>query len=336
MKKLTLFLSFMLTFLIACQLQKVTVDVYTPARLMYPPDIRTVLLTSRYVPATGPYEDLQWGAYESVDSLKWAQSESVLDTLAKRMVSGSDFLVKLKHYPRMFRHNEGNLPDPLPWGGLVTVANKEFVQSFMIIEGFDLQKSPVKITGKEGDFTAGFDMQVTLAIRVYEPEKMRLLDDSVYVFSSHFNGQGKNADEAENQLPDDKRAGFMACAHAADQYFNLIRHSDLKVVRNYFKNGDSTMVRADSAVRQGKWGRAESKWKWLAYNSPDSMIQAKASYNMALACEIQGKLNQAVGYARRSERMNPTKKTSEYVRILNERILDYEEQVREGKLIKKW
>lgn len=336
MKKLAFGLLFGFILLTSCQLQKVTVNVYTPPKLVFPPEMRSVLVTSRFVPATGPYDDVQWGAYESVDSLKWSLSESIVDTLARRMAEHNTYLVKIRHLPRMLRHNEATLPNPLPWEGLLSLVKKEYVQSLLIIEGFGISKTPVTFEENNGKVLAGFSVDVTLALRVYEPEKMRLVDDSVYTFTSVFKGSGNTQAEAAARLPEERKAMFAACSKAAEDYFALIKPGEEEVKRYYYSRGDTTLVKADSAIRLGKWGRAESKWKWLAYNSPDTLIQAKASFNMALACETDGRLNQAIGFARRSERLKHDKRTTNYINLLDKKYSEIEEQVKQNILIKRW
>ncbi|MFA6125700.1 MAG: DUF6340 family protein [Bacteroidales bacterium] len=336
MRKLVLFLFVLQAVISSCQLQKVTVNVYTPPKIVYPPDIRSVMVTSRFVPATGSYEDVQWGAYETVDSLKWKLSEAIIDTLAKRMIIKDQFMVKVRHFPRMLRHNEATLPDPLPWDGLLSLSKKEYVQSLLILEGFGLSKSPVTINQQAGEYEAEFSVTVSMAIRVYEPEKMRVLDDSVYTFTSEFKGKGKSEQEAMKQLPEEKKALFSACSQAAEGYYSLIKPGQIPEKRTYYINGDSTMQLGEKAFREGKWGRAEAKWKWLAYNSKDSLIQAKASYNMALICELDGRLNQAIGYARRSLRIHPDRNTIKYINVLDKRISDIENQIKEKKIIRRW
>jgi len=225
---------------------------------------------------------------------------------------------------------------PLPWEGLLNLSKKEYVQALLIIEGFGLKKTPVIVTDNNGNYLAQYSVGVTLALRVYEPDKMRIIDDSVYIFSSEFKGTGKTEQEALKQLPDDQKAMLTACSNAAEAYFTLINPGEVLAKRYYYNEGDSSMLQADQAVKKGKWGRAESKWKWLAYNSQDSVIQAKASYNMALVCERDGRINQAIGFARRSQRLKPDNHTLEYINVLNKKILDYEDQIKQKKLIRRW
>ena len=127
-KRLILLLIILFPVVGNAQLKKITVNVYTTPQLVLPPEMNSIMVTSRYVPATGPYEDIQWGAYESVDSLKWQLSESIIDTLANRMAADNRFLVKPKHLPRMLRNNNDRLPEPLPWLGLGELAKKELVR----------------------------------------------------------------------------------------------------------------------------------------------------------------------------------------------------------------
>lgn len=336
MKKLTLLFVVLLAFLISCQLQKVMVKIYTPPKLVIPPDIRSFLVTSRYVPATGPYEDVQWGAYESVDSLKWALAESLVDTLAKRMVVDNKYYVKVRHLPRMLRHNDASLPDPLPWEGVSVLSKKEFVQAVLVMEGFGLTKTPVAVSENSGNYEARYSIGVTMALRIYEPDKMRVIDDSVYTFSSEFKGAGKTREEAVLQLSDERKALILACSNAAEAYFALINPGEISEKRSYYLSSDSSMLKAGQAVKEGKWGRAETKWKWVAYNSKDSIIQAKASFNMALVCERDGRLNQAIGFARRSQRLKPDNHTREYINVLNKRISEFEDQINQKTLIKRW
>jgi hypothetical protein len=336
MKRKGLLLLLMVAGLTACELQKVVVNIYTPPRLVYPPELRSFLVTSRYVPATGPYEDVQWGGYESVDSAKWALSESVIDTLGHRMIEGDRYRVRVIHHPRMLRNNDATLPDPQPWPGMMDLAKKQFVQAVLVVEGFDINKSPIGEKIDKGTCTDTFNIEVTLAIRTYEPEKMRLVDDSVYTFTSTFRGMGETPAEAKAQLPADTLAEREACGKAADAYFALIVPGEKTETRYFFSEGDSLLKVAAKAVGEGNWGRAESKWKWLAYNSKDTIIQAKASFNMALACERDGRTNQAIGYARRSERLSPDKHTTAYVELLDREIKAFDKKVEDGEIIKKW
>ncbi len=336
MKRTLLILTILTSALYSCQMQQIAVDLYTAPKVEYPPDIRKLMVTSRYIPATGPYEDVQWGAYESVDSVKWALAESYIDSLAKHMTTTDRYMVKLRHNPRMLRNNTASLPEPQPWDGMASLAKKEFVQGILVLESFDINQAQEVFAGPDGGFVANRKVEVKTGIRVYEPDKRRFADDSVYTFTRSFRSFGKTEQTALAGLPDPESSAFQACDFAAGEYANLILPGSGSAERLYYTKGDSLMLVADSALQKGNWGRAESKWARLAYEAKDTLIQAQASFNMALACERDGRLNQAIGYAKRSERLNPDKKTRQYITLLDAKMAAYLKQVDDKTIIRYW
>lgn len=336
MKRLSFLILILTIGLSSCQLQKLTVNVQTPSRVYYPPEIRSMMITSRYVPATGVYEDIQWGSYETVDSMKWSLSESIVDTLARYLAEDNRYLVKARHYPRMLRHNGPDLPEQLPWEGMQSLAEKELVQAILVIEGFDISRTEITMQQEEDTYSAGFAVQVSVALRVYEPDKRRLLDDSIYLFRNEYQSTGPTAQAARSGLAAEFLAEKDICRQAARKYADLVTPGHKTESRYFYAKGDSLMEVAGRAALTGEWGKAESKWKWMAYNSKDTIIQAKASFNMALACERDGRLNQAVGFARRSQRLRPEKRTLDYIGILEEKIQANDESFKNGIIIKRW
>ena len=336
MKKILLILTILMSTLYSCQMQKITVDLYTAPKVEYPPEMRKLMVTSRYVPATGLYEDVQWGAYESVDSVKWALAESLIDSLAKDMITSDHFLVKVRHYPRMLRNNTAALPEALPWDGMAGLAKKEFVQGILVLEAFDVNQKEEVLAAPDGGFVANRKVDVTMGIRVYEPDKRRFAEDSVYVFTRNFRSAGKTEQSALAGLPDLHTGAALACDFASGEYAKLIVPGSSPAERLYHSKGDSLMLVADTALQKGNWGRAESKWTRLAYEGKDTTIQALASYNMALACERDGRLNQAIGYAKRSERLKSDKKTQEYINLLEAKMAAYLKQVDDKIIIRNW
>jgi len=320
----------------SCTLQKVAVKVYSPPKIEYPPELRAFIVTSRYVPATGPYEDVQWGAFESVDSVKWKISESVVDTLGKYMTEGNYFLVKVRHLPRMLRNNSAELPEALPWEGLVTLGDKEFVQGFVILEGFGQEPGKTEIKEENGRYVASRNYKTALAIRVYETQKRRIIDDSVYHFQTRIEAEGNTPESAIANLQDSVNGAGIAAGRAAREFVNGIMPARIPASRFLYVKGDSLLMVADTAIRMGNWNRAEGKWSYLAYKSKDTLVQARASYNMAVACERDGRLNQALGYANRSQRLHADKNTQEYIAILEQKLREYQDKVKNGEIIRNW
>ena len=326
----------LVSLLASCQVHRISVNLYAQPELIFPPEVTSILVTSKYVPATGDYEDVQWGAYESVDSLRWMISESVVDSLATHLQVGKKFQVKPLHFPRMFRHNGPDLPEPQPWGGMQDLARKEFVRAILVIESFDLDRSGVSVTTDGPLHQSEFSVDMNLGIRVYEPIRQRMLDDSVYAFRREFRATGSTAQEAMERLPSDTDAFLMTVGMASGEYARKILPRDIPTRRFYYHKGDSLMVLAHQALLENRWGSAESRWKWLTYNAKDTLTRARASFNMALACERDGRMNQAIGFARRAYRLHPDKRSLDYIAILEEKMRIHESEVLSGQKLKHW
>ena len=335
MKKIaTLILT--VTLLASCQMNKITLDLYSQPDLVLPPEVTTVLVTSKYVPATGDYEHVQWGDYESVDSLKWMVSESIVDSLAAHLEATNKYRVKPVHQPRMLRHNGSELPEIQPWDGMENMAKKEYVRAILVLESYDLKRSDTEIKKTDRGHQAEFSVDMKVGFRFYEPIRRRLLDDSIYQVKKVFRMTGSSPQGAQGRLPADSIAFLLTADKAAKKYADMIAPPNISDVRYYYHKGDTLMDQAHQFVREDNWGRAETRWKWLAYKAEDTLTKARASYNMALACERNGRMNQAVGYARRAYRLHPDKKSQEYIAILEERIRKHEEEVSSGEKIKRW
>lgn len=67
----------------------------------------------------------------------------------------------------------------------------------------------------------------------------------------------------------------------------------IPVDRVYYASNNSNMLQAEKFALNGDWLKAAEIWNTQT-KSKKSMIAAKASFNMALACEMQGKFDTAI------------------------------------------
>lgn len=69
----------------------------------------------------------------------------------------------------------------------------------------------------------------------------------------------------------------------------------LKVERMYYKSDNPEMLKAEKYAIKNEWKKAAEIWNRMSKNK-NKNISAKASYNMALACEMEGKLEAAIDW----------------------------------------
>lgn len=323
--------------LLSCQTQqKLVIPMYEPARLELPPQINRFLVTSRYVPASGPYDEIQEGYYRQVDSAKWNMALTLTDTLYQLINDDTLYMALYQKEPRMLRHNGPDLPKALPWEGTRNILNEIRVLAAVVLEGFDIEAQPVSVESVKGSWLAKREIKVITAFRIYEPYLKRMLDDSVYTWNWSASFSGSTQEEAIDGLPNERDAMYQALYHAANGYLSLFRPKFVPQTRWLFPEGDPKLVEAIQHIKEGNWIRAEARWKQLAYQSEDTLIQARASFNMAVACERNGRLAQGLAFARRSQRLHPDNKTLKYVNILNAKVMRYDDRVADGEIIRNW
>jgi len=321
---------------LGCQVQKVAVDLYSPPPLELPVQLRSFLVTSRYVPAWGKYDEIQHGYYQKVDTLKWKLSRSVADTLYQLLKDDELYQVKYQKEPRMLRHNGSDLPEKLPWKGMQNVLNKVRTSGAIVLEGFDITMDAVQTDTAGDKFVARIPVQVTTAWRIYEPYRQRMPDETVYHWKVVLSSEGATKQQAVQALPDSVSALFQACGDAAHRYYQTFRPQSESAWRFYYKKGDPDLEKASREIAGNNWKKAESIWMKLAYHAKDVVVQAKASFNMALACERDGRINQALAFARRSYRLKSESRTMRYINQLNIKVMDHDDLIRKGEIIKKW
>lgn len=69
----------------------------------------------------------------------------------------------------------------------------------------------------------------------------------------------------------------------------------LKVDRMYYKSNNPEMLKAEKFVKNNEWMKAAEIWNRMSKNK-NKNISAKSSYNMALACEMEGNLEAAIDW----------------------------------------
>jgi len=73
----------------------------------------------------------------------------------------------------------------------------------------------------------------------------------------------------------------------------------IRVERMFYQSNNVEMLRAERFAKDNDWLKAAEIWNKMSKNE-NTMMAAKASYNMALACEMEGHLDPAIDWLVRS------------------------------------
>lgn len=321
---------------VGCSTQSIMVKVHTPLRMELPPEIRSFVVYSRFVPAEGDYDRIIWGAYESVDSVMLAASDTCFRSFDHLLNSYDRYVTRIPKAEPMFKHNGDSLPDPLPWEGLLMISKRNFSHAIIILESFGIEESEIKVSQQGDKFLAKVELSVSAGWRFYQPKLRRTLDENVYKVMYSIQNEGDTKLSAIEALPAKQQRFIMAGAYAGEEYAKLMKPGVIELKRKYYIKGDQVIEDAAELIANDEWSKAERKWDYNAYNGESDKLKAMCSYNMALKSEKEGYLNKALGFARRAQKFMPAKLHLELINELTIRSLDLEEQIKSGKIIKNW
>jgi hypothetical protein len=154
--------------------------------------------------------------------------------------------------------------------------------------------------------------------RIYVPASSEILDEFSFAESLVFTAKGINLLAAAAALKGRKEAIKEVSRNAGHTYAMRILPFRLRVTRDYFVKGTDNFKIAKRKAQTGKWDEAGKLWG-KEIGNPKAKIAGRACYNMAVINEINGSLDDALGWAQKSWEDYKTRPALRYVRILEER-----------------
>ena len=320
----------------ACKTQSLMVRVPDPAAIELPATLRKVLVFNRFVPGTGEYDRVKWGAWDSVDSLLWRASDSCATAFSQYLNHTERFVTQMPSGERMFKHNGDFLPEPLPWEGLQKIAARNYGEGLAILEAFGIKEMEPEWTDGQGAYEVRKTLVVTHGWRFYQPDMRRTLVQQVFSTPMVFTAHGNSREEALAGLPDKQQRYAAASRAAGEDFARQVNPSYLEVKRTFYSKGPQVIEEGYQFIEAGDWGKAYNKWKYHAYNGETDEIKAMCSYNMAILTEKDGSINMALGYARRAQKLMPSNLHLKLINDMTIRLFDIEERYESGKIVRNW
>lgn len=115
-----------------------------------------------------------------------------------------------------------------------------------------------------------------------------------------------------------------AASFSGIQYGSYLSPHYAESDRMIFIRGNRDIKKGYGMAEQGNWKAAAGYWR-QALSEPDNKVRAKASFNLALASEMEGLLEPALGWAEKSYQFFPDTLNKTYIDILKERIKNQKE-----------
>jgi len=332
MKKYAVFIM-MIVIIVSCKTSELYINVLQPAPVTMPPEIKKVGIINRSIPTD---ETKLVDILDKIFSLEGADLDrdgawESIGGLSEELMNNERFTEVKQLKDIDFKASRiGILPPPLRPRLVDSLCQVTGMDALFALERFDTDtrvsySTPTgKIESPLGNIPmVGLQVSMETIIktgwRIYAPAGLDILDEFNFAESLVFNGKGFNPAAAAAAITGRKEAVKEVSRNAGQSYASRILPFRLRVYRDYFVRGTNNFKIAKRKAQTGKWDEAGDLWASETEN-PKMRIAGRACYNMAIINEINGQLEDALGWAQKAWEDYKTRLALRYVRILENRL----------------
>lgn len=227
----------------------------------------------------------------------------------------------------------GNVfPAPLSWDAVNKICNEYQADAVCVIETYDTdtQIMPgtrlVENKGQNGiglpkmEFYANLRAQVQIGFRLYDPARKTIRDECNFKEVLTWTGSGMSPAQALTVLLDKTAATNRVSYVIGEKYAARITPAWIRVERTYYrKGGRHEMKQAFRMAYVNDWEGAAALWSSIIPSSK-RVTAGKAAYNLAIANEVLGNLDEAKAWAAKAYAQYGNKMARDYSYVLDRRI----------------
>lgn len=336
MKQLFLFFTLTLALGLGSCTRTVRLQVMRPADIDVPKDIQAIATANRYKPDK---PNRVWNVLEGLVSGEGIGqdrrgAEACLEGLSNVLMVSPRF--KFAQLAIDLRGTgTQNFPDPLPADEVKRLCELAKSDALVTIEAFDsdskldygtrVKKEKVNDVMSDVTYqTVNAGIRVTVGWRMYRASDGAIVDQFRMIETINFNQEGRSRQEAESRLPNRDAMTRDIGRIVGDKYATRISPAIFWVNRDYFgkAKGAPEMKDAKKSAIINDWTNAAKIWSIVSENS-NPKTASKAMYNMAVASEVLGDLNNAIMWTEKAYKMG-LRRSLQYNGILRQRLIDQE------------
>ena len=322
---------------ISCKTNELYINVTQPAPVTMSPEIKKVGIINRSIPTDETrLVDIidKVLSLEGTDLDKDGALESITGLTEELKLNDRFIEVRLLDDIDFRASRIGVLPPALSWEIVYRICSETGMDALFALERFDTDtkvnystrnvdiKTPLgSLPGIEHDAT--METIIKTGWRIYDPAGKNILDEYNFAESLVFHGRGINPVVAVEALKGRKDAIKEVSRNAGHTYALRIIPYRLRVTRDYFVKGTDNFKIAKRKAQMGKWDEAGLLWEKETENQK-AKIAGRATYNMAIINEINGRLDDALGWAQKAWEDYKIRPALDYVRILEGRLYNRE------------
>jgi hypothetical protein len=299
-----LLFSFLLSFSSCVSYKKLTIEVVKPAGYSIPPEIKKLAVVSRNL----KYESdtLQnyhaWNNRLVKDKIRFNHDSLArkicIDSLAVNLLKQNRFdsitTYPADYFPMIRVKKVG--PNKADWYKVITQETR--ADGLVILDMFSCFYSNFQNEGMDGEANV-----VTSNIwSFYDAKKQKITDRFVQIDTLYWEGRDENGLE-KIRIPSKKEAISLSAGVIGRNYSKHLIPSWTMVYRDIMDCNNSDLKNAAKLALKSNWEAASDIWKKYS-DSKSTRNQLVALYNLALASEMNGDVDQAIELTDRAAKVS--------------------------------
>ncbi len=307
-------------------------QVMRPAEVTIAPHIKRVAIINRTIPESkvaNIVEGILTGEFPGQDK---QNIQAAIGGLQENLRNSPRFEMITTNEVMKGSGSGGTFPAPLDWNTISTLSQKYAADAILAIETYDSDfiitkgvKNTKKVTEK-GDtilipeYYAEGVASVKVGYRLYDPQIKTLADQLHINRNNKWYARGNSIQDAVAQLIDSKAAVQRVSHLTGLAYGTRISPSWYTVAREFYKKPkkNSSFAIGVRKAQVNDWSGAAEYWS-KAVGSGNGKVAGKAAYNLALAYEVMGDLENAKKWVTLAYSDYGNKKARQYASILDNR-----------------
>jgi len=275
--------------------EKFSIEVYKPSELNLGPSVKKLAIVSRnlkYVNDT--LQNYQVRNHHLIRDKVRFNSDSLaiitcMDSLSRHLLAQNKF-DSIRVMPvNTFHQNQVKEIRPATSEWYKTISKKTGADALILLDMFSCFYSQ---TNDESNSSVNV---VTSNIwSVYGAREQRIIDRYTQVDTLYWDELDENSQYKKLQMPDKKSAISLAAGVIGENYAKHILPAWSKVDRTIMTTSDSEFQKAAKLAKNTKWEEAVAIWQKYS-DSKSKLKRVTALYNLALASEMNGNIDQAIG-----------------------------------------
>lgn len=333
MNKLRLTISGALIYILCSSSVWVDLTLIMPSELMLPSSVHTIAMIDRTLQDDNKQNKIE----EIVTGEAFEQDAQAIIRLNDGFIEACSAVNRYEIVPTLKRlksnGTKSTFPDPLQPEIITDICQQYESDAILSVEIFDtdfiITHVPVnvEVADVNGLKIPRVEIRATgvavirLGIRIYAASDHSILDEYQTTYRLNFDAQARTLQEALNKMLDKVDAVNRAGFDAGYNYGRRITPTYYTVRRYFFDKPKKHLGKGVRYSGVADWENAIIEWSEVV-NTGKRKAAGRAAYNIAVAYEVLGDLEEAKEWAARSYTEFKEKEADDYFKTLRNRIRD--------------